>query len=471
MRTTLVFAALVAVIVAGARCKRVNGAYCDDKRPCPSGFACDLTARECHDASGPGADLGGGSIDMTGCNCGLTTPICVAMSCVSCLSTSDPEGACAAVSPTTPHCLTMGGDAGSCVACRDANDCTTAAPFCDATTHMCRGCIADSECPSLVCDLIPGSNTHNTCIPTTMVEYVDANAATNGNGLTPTTPRTGLMDAFNHATGGDNRKYLHLAAGTYGDSLNIGNKTISIVGADGALIKPANMDALGVTAGGSVTVRNVTVTASNGNGGNCQGGTFAAYHAQFVGSKQNGIYASGCALTIDGVWLDANSLSGIYIGSGDFTVINSIITRNSDGGFVQQVAGTAATVFANNTVADNSASGTWAGVSCATTMGINVVNSILYDNKGTAGSVIGESNCAQAFDASDDVSAGPQSTVDLTTKPPGFKGGTPITSTTYHLLSTSPCRHEASPLYAPNHDFDFQPRSSTMPDIGADEAQ
>jgi hypothetical protein len=38
-------------------------------------------------------------------------------------------------------------------------------------------------------------------------------------------------------------------------------------------------------------------------------------------------------------------------------------------------------------------------------------------------------------------------------------------------MTTSPCRHEATPLYAPDHDFDLAPRSSMMPDIGADEAQ
>jgi len=38
---SILFAALVLVAaVAGVRCKRANGAYCDDVRPCPSGFAC-----------------------------------------------------------------------------------------------------------------------------------------------------------------------------------------------------------------------------------------------------------------------------------------------------------------------------------------------------------------------------------------------------------------------------------------------
>src|SRR5262249_25587566 len=154
-----------------------NGAYCDDTRPCPSGFACDQTARECHSVGG-GGDMSG-STDMAGCGCSGVTPICVTTSCVSCLSTSDPEGACTAASPSTPHCLTTDPGSGACVACRDASDCGGTTPFCDATSHVCRGCIADSECPSLVCDLTPGSANHGQCVPTSQVEYADANAATN----------------------------------------------------------------------------------------------------------------------------------------------------------------------------------------------------------------------------------------------------------------------------------------------------
>ena len=473
MRTALIVAALALAVIGGARCKRQNGAYCDDSRPCPSGMACDLTARECYAATS-GGDLGGGPIDMAGCSCSSTTPICVAMSCVSCLSTSDPEGACAAVSPSTPHCLTTGGDAGACVACRDSNDCSGAMPFCDATAHVCRGCAADTECASLVCDLTPGSMNHGLCVPTTSVEYVDKSAATNGNGLTPTTPRQKIQDAINHATGGDSRAYVHIAAGTYNETVGVNNAAvIYLVGAAGVIIQaPMNMDALGAMNGGSLTIRNITATAPSGNAANCQTGTFHAYRSQLVNSSQNGMYSSNCDLLLDGVWVDSNVGSGIYIQAGNFQILNSIITRNSNsGGFYQNANGTA-TAFVNNTVADNTASGTYAGVTCPITNSTLIVrNTILYNNKGISGSALGETSCASEFDASDDVSAGPQSTVDLTMQTPGFNGGTPVTAASYHIMTTSPCRHEATPLYAPDHDFDFATRSSTMPDIGADEAQ
>src|SRR5262245_59579505 len=124
MRSTLL--CVVAILTVGSGCKRTNAKYCDEATPCAVGFACDLVTRECHSAivSGDGgADMAGS--DTSGCSCGNPTPICVAMSCVSCLATSDPEGACSAASKSAPHC----DGNGNCVGCRDATDCQSPTPF------------------------------------------------------------------------------------------------------------------------------------------------------------------------------------------------------------------------------------------------------------------------------------------------------------------------------------------------------
>lgn len=473
MRLVVIVAAFA--IAAGAvECKRSNGAYCDDKRPCPSGLACDLVARQCHAASTNG-DLGG-LIDMAGCTCSGTTPICVAMTCVSCLSTSDPDGACSAVSPSTPHCMLTGSDAGACVGCRDPNDCSNPTPFCDSTAFVCRGCVADSECISLVCELTPGSGNHGLCVPTSQVEYANAGAAAGGNGLSPTTARQKIQDAINHAVGADKRPYVRIAAGSYNENINVSSaNVIYLVGADGVVIKPMNGDALTSQNGASLTIRNVTATAPSGNAGNCQGASFIAYRAQLVGSSQNGIFANNCGLDVDGSWIDSDVQGGIYIQGGNFQVLNSILTRNGGAGGLYQLANAALTVFVNNTVADNSASGTTAGVTCPVTSSTLVVrNSILYNDKGTSGLDISETNCMSEFVASDDPTGGPMATVNLVATPPGFKGGAPVSPDSYHLTSTSPCLDKATPQYAPDHDFDFlrRPDAKTMlPDIGACELQ
>lgn len=473
MRTIVIVTALVAV----AGCKK-NAAYCSAAAPaCGPGFTCDTTAHECLPLAGGGDLGGGGSTDMaSGCAqaCGGNAPICVIPDCQACTTQSDPEGACFALDPTTPHCLTAGGDAGSCVACRDNTDCPDPnTPYCDGTSHVCRGCVDDAECPSLVCDLVPDSTTRNHCVSMDQVEYVDGSATTNGNGLTPATPRQKLQDGINHAVGADNRPYVHVAAGSYGE--NAGNstagKSVFLVGATGAIVNPANGDALSVSGGGILIARNIVAAPAKGNGVNCLSGSFTAYHSQFINSTmQLGVYASSCQLLLDGVWVSGNATGGISVGGGNFTIINSIIAHNTGPG-VNQIATSGTMTFVNNTVADNTSGGTTTGVICQVTGGFMVVNSILYGNKG-AGSVINETNCMGSFNASDDPSAGPQSTVDLTTKAPGFKATVPISPDSYHLLPTSPCLDEGTSTGVPDHDYDLEPRpdARTMKlDIGADE--
>lgn len=40
-----------------------------------------------------------------------------------------------------------------CAECRESADCSTDVPVCDKSSHACRGCQTDSECPSNVCDV------------------------------------------------------------------------------------------------------------------------------------------------------------------------------------------------------------------------------------------------------------------------------------------------------------------------------
>ena len=466
----VVAAVMVLAVAAAAGCKRTNGAYCDDARPCASGFACNLTARECSPIIG-GNDMSIGDFDMAGCNCGATTPICVAMSCVSCMSTSDPDAACSAVSATTPHCAADG----SCVGCRDANDCSGATPFCDATTHQCRGCIADKECTSLICDLTPDSTTHGICVDPRLVIYADAATGDDANkGLTPTTATKTVQKAENLAIMMPAHPYVHVATGSYNEAVAItGPVTLTFVGADGATIHSTmnGKDAFGVQNNAQVTIRNLIITATTGaNGGNCSlgGVSFTAYHTQFINSAQVGVYSSACALKLDGCTVAGNQQGGVYIVSGDFDVKNSVIVKNNDTGFVQGLT-SANTIFVNNTVADNRAGNGIAGLKCATGSTLTPVNTILYNNR-DSGNTLQETDCSGAFVATDDVSAGPQSTVDLTMQPPGFVG-----AGDYHLVSTSPCIDEGTnSMGAPDHDYDLAPRPDATKkiwDIGAYEFQ
>lgn len=471
-KRSLFAVALVVAAAAALECKRANGAYCDDSRPCPSGFACDLTARECHGVT-VGGDMAGVSTDMAGCTCSGPTPICVAMTCVSCLSSSDPEGACAAASPSTPHCQTSDG---TCVACRDASDCSGTTPFCDASTHVCRGCVADAECPSLICDLTPSTPAPRQCIPIAQVVYVDPNGDDGpGQGLTPTTPNKTIQHAINNAVGlTPVRGFVHAATGTYAEGgTGVNNKTIYIVGADGATVHATmgGKDGLGAGGGGSLTVRNMTVIADMGNGGNCNGSSFAAYRTKFINSGQTGVVSVGCApLILDGCIVSGNKAGGVVVQSGDFTIVNSVLASNSGGAGMYQTGGGTTTVFVNNTIADNTTGGGVGGMHCASPTTPLPVNTILFNNK-SAGSILSETDCMGSFLGSDQMVGGSAPTVDLSAQSPGFVGGGD-----YHLVAGSPCLDAGSSTVGPppNHDADFLPRpdAKTMKiDLGAYELQ
>src|SRR4029453_10404327 len=104
----------------------------------------------------------------------------------ACTSVNDGEAACAqAGGANALHCLTAGNGAGSCVECRDNNDCPTREKaICDTTTHVCRPCSDETDCASKVCDLFSETTTnHGTCIDQTMIYYVDDGCVATRDGM------------------------------------------------------------------------------------------------------------------------------------------------------------------------------------------------------------------------------------------------------------------------------------------------
>ena len=466
------------VMLAVAGCRKTNGAYCGNERPCGSGFACNMTTHVCFAVTAHG-DMATSGGDMTPSPCGTcapTMPICIAPNCQSCTQQNDPEGACAALSSSTPHCLQTGPDAGSCVGCRDVNDCMNPAmSFCDATSHVCRGCNSDSECPSQICDMTPGGPNKGKCTPMSDIIYVDGVGPDSNGGTTPTTAMQHINMGISKAQM-LGRHYVHIAPNTYVENIVVNSgKAIILVGPSNAIIHfNNNNDALGVATGGSLTVRGLTVTSNDGNGkgGNgvgCNGATFTAYGTYFMGNLQSGVQASNCTLLLDGIWSNGNSGAGVYISAGDFQIYNSILTHNTGAGLYQMVK-SATTLFVNNTVSDNTAPGPVGGVSCDITGTTAVVNSILFNNRGSGG--IAETNCKQMGCANDDATGGLTATVNLIGGMPGFTGTLPLSPQSYHLTSSSVCIDKIPSTGAPDHDFDLQSRPDTgdgMIDIGADE--
>jgi len=255
-----------------------------------------------------------------------------------------------------------------------------------------------------------------------------------------------------------------VAAHSYAENISVdGSKKVSVVGASGTILHPTGGDAIVISGGGALTLRGFVVTAP-GNGASCSGSTskLVATQTQFVSAGQNGVYTSTCPLTLDACFIDSNGAAGVVV-STDFTIRNSIITRNKTQGGVQQIGPPNTAVFFNNTVADNSGP---TGVSCGA--GAFVVNnSILYNNRNAGG--LSETTCATQNSAGDIDGF----KVDLRSQAPGFKQ-TGSGADYYHLVPASPCRNQAAREGAPTHDYDLEPRpdpTSNLVDIGADEIQ
>ena len=152
----VVFLLLGSVVCGG--CTKANpNQCCTDEADCdahgiPAGMSCDqgLVCRgnQCI------AEVCNSSAD-----CDLSAPFCVDTSCTA-TCTADDQCPGNGGSADDLHCVS-----GACVTCRDAMDCSTAAPVCD--TGSCRACAADSECASGACDLDSG-----VCIAETSIAYV-----------------------------------------------------------------------------------------------------------------------------------------------------------------------------------------------------------------------------------------------------------------------------------------------------------
>ena len=491
--------AVLAAALAAVSCTRDNAAYCDDTKPCPTG-TCDLMAKRCvasvpdlGGADAPvGVDLAGADLNLTCGACSGTTPICKGGVCVGCTGPGGGEAGCTTLSPATPHCLTSGAASGSCVGCRDSTDCIDSSkPSCDATTHACRACAADAECPSEVCDLTPGSPTLGRCVSN--VIYVDGgpngNDGNDGSMQKPVaTISTGVMKAMQASA--SVVRIAAVAGGYYGaENLSLNNAVVTLVGETGAAIRPKGTNnAAFVTMGssGKVVVRNLIFTQGAGTMGNgilCSGGTLTVLTCSIHSNAQFGIDANMCgSLVVDrsligppSATTTGNQQGAMRVGaSTSFRITNNFVVRNgnnvgnSGGGVViNTMTGVTPHDLVANTIANNVGSGLNAGASCNGGTDVVATNNIFWGNLyGATGS---ESNCTQTYSCTDDATqaAGGNNQVLIGGATPAFAG-----TTDYHLTMSSLCRQKGAPSGLPSVDIDGQPRPDSTTgksDIGADE--
>ncbi|MCE9574148.1 MAG: hypothetical protein K8W52_13460 [Deltaproteobacteria bacterium] len=495
-------AAWIAIAIAGLAlgCRQVdNGAFCCTSADtcakfgvtapngCAEGLVCDDAAHAC---LVPGTDHCSGPEDCSpalpfcvnqtcaqcdgAMGCSAAAPVCADLACGACAA----EGDCAAyVASDLGHCEVAGAKAGQCVACRSgadgAGDCADpAAPICDQ--NACRGCTADSECASNVCDTSTGA-----CVAENTVIYLAPGGS--GTDCKLATPCGTFALGLAQVTG--LRKTIKVGAGNYTEAVTIGAKTVTILGA-GATLTPGAINGAGivVTDGGNVRVAGLRITNAVGNG-NADGLRCALLssgptpvldvEAMMIDSNAaQGIDASMCQLTVRRSSLASNAGGGLTIAGGEWTVENNMIYINgglsSIGGgvLVSQITTVGMHVLRFNTITKNGAgSGVNAGVECSSvTVPLAFSNSIVFGNQVQGGGKqVGGNNCSWTYsDISDTVNG-----MGNTTDDPGFADAG---QNNYHLSTSSLLEDKADPAATLAVDFDGDVRpQGTARDIGADE--
>ncbi len=392
-----------------------------------------------------------------------------------------------------PLCVAMLGDGGLGPDGHDAPQACSAGcdgdtPVCDPDTQSCRGCIADSECPSDVCHELIGE-----CVAEGKAIYVAPNG-TDGN-CTRNAPCGRFNTANQQRTA--MRNTIKVASGVYMDRLELriqnGSSSLVISGPDrtwtgpqltpnigahriidqnltvvieGVSMIDASQD--GLESLGSVTLSHVRVSRSGESGVVGRGLMTRILDSRIEGSMTNGVVITNGTVSIERTVIAGNRGGGLVIESGAaYSVINTIIASNgtstsSNGGV--RIAGVAPAgalaVFRFNTVAGNLRTlGTANGLDCGRPV---VVESTIVANPVALVQMEMSTMCSA------------RTSLFATTAPAGGGNlmGDPmfVSATDFHVLPGSPAVNAAPAAGAPLLDVDGEPRSGAdLPDIGADE--
>jgi hypothetical protein len=241
-------------------------------------------------------------------------------------------------------------DEGICVGCQTVDDCAdTGLGVCDPETRQCRACTDHGECASAVCDIDTGA-----CAADTEVLRVapDGQAAPCGTAVRP----CALIDEALVQVDLE-RRFIHLAPGTYNQIVSLPEFAVTIVGPE-AIIDATGFEvdsAVAVSAESAITIDGVTVVhpAATFDGGaiRCDNSTLTLRRVIARESGSYGLAASDCALTVQDSRFLANQQLGLSLSRGELTLERSWIDGNGEGGMITSSAG----VIRNNLFTSNGA--------------------------------------------------------------------------------------------------------------------
>jgi hypothetical protein len=245
--------------------------------------------------------------------------------------------------------------------------------------------------------------------------------------------------------------------------------SVTTSGTSGAILTVDGLELIG--AGGGAPQPGVQCNQSGTNTA-----TLAVINSNVHGSGQQGVYSTGCVLTLDSNLINANTGGGVRVATTTFTITNNIIGQNGTGvPGVRIDDNPAGSVFAFNTVAGNggAASGIAGGVQCnaATTLQASIVANNSTSGTGTqfGGSCTLQKVVVGTGDSTADAGA-----IKLA---PSF-----VSASDFHLVKNDAanaacCVDQLAAPTTPNHAHDVdattRPKgtSATPYDVGAHEVQ
>jgi len=403
----------------------------------------------------------------------------------------------------------MTGDAGAdpdapvdaALDCVGPSDCTQdTEPVCDPFAHVCRGCVADTEC-SGACAEYDGR-----CVPSGMVIYIAATGV-DGGGCTASAPCRSFAFGLSQVTA--NRRMIRVGDGSYAASA--GSVTLSISNTAGRIVVSgtdrssagAELTAMsnGVTNPAVVQTGNNTdvviegITIRSGqNDGVRSDGALLLSRVDIRDNNGRGVSSNPTNQAALRIWdsrIATNDNRGVVAQKGPFELLRTVVIRNSEGGVeIQECASTiVGSMIVRNggtganfgglmlrnlaqlpqtiafvTIANNQASGAnIAGLDVDSIVAIS--SSIVTDNtNANLGAPQLSAECSATYSLFS--GAAPIGTGNVGAAP-GFVN--PLLDD-FHLRSTSAARDAADPAATVRIDLDGDPRPlGNGFDIGADE--
>jgi hypothetical protein len=408
-----------------------GGYRCDD-----AGTACKSSCQSAADCTGAAECIEGLCVDELplGEPCGTNNAACLSGYCVdgvccsvpscgeclTCVNPADP-GSCKDVEagpaptgdcPGAPACGAGQCDgAGSCAykpldaecgascaadtetisTCDPSHACvqgspSPCAPFvCDGNVRCHSGCTDLQQCVANgACDRSEAHVTGaGTCIAAAQVAAVSSGSlqAAINSALAATPPKTHLV-----VTGGPYAEQITLTAGK-----------LTLVGIGLPAISPPGQGGSAVTISGSgteLTLQGLEIYNADGDGVSCIGGapvaTLVVLESTIRNNKDQGIEGYKCNVTLRRNKIQDNPKGGVLLASGNYTVVNNLVTDNGqtstsvDGGLTLNPSSASGNLFLHNTVAYNGGSHIALGSAVKCGANIDLHNSVLYFSGSTS---------------------------------------------------------------------------------------